>query len=351
MNTPLFYKQKGLFAVDIGSSTVKVVQLRNEHGRARLSGYGYADIDPSAIKSGEIIKIDPVASALKPLIENVVIGKLTTDRLIAPIPTSHVFLRLLELQGVPSSDLTAAVQLEAQQYVPLPAEEIYLDYEVLGTKEGDKTRILMVATPKKIVDSYMGLFKKLELEVIGFEPSLLSIMRSVNFSHPEQTPKVIVDLGSESSDLAIYDGSIRLTSTTSTGGNHITKVIMDVLGVKEKEAQEIKFRHGISKSKWQEKLAPALSPILSSLANEVQKMLRYYHEQADTEGGISEIMLVGGGANLPGLSDFLTHLTGIKVITCNPWDNIKIKPLQPPHRLETTLYATSVGAALKELEK
>lgn len=314
-----------------------------------MVGYGYTDLDPSAIKNGEIIKTDVIASALRPLVDNVVIGKLTTDRVIAPIPTAHVFLRLLELQGVASDDLTAAVQLEAQQYVPLPAEEIYIDHSVLGTAEGGKTRVMMVATPKKIVNSYMELFKKLRLEVSGFEPSLLSIMRSVNFSHPEKTAKVIVDLGSESSDLAIYDGSIRLTSTTSNGGNHITKVIMDTLKVEEREAQEIKFRFGISKSKWQEKLAPALSPILSSLANEVQKMLRYYHEQPDTDGGISEIMLVGGGANLPGLSDFLTHLTGINVVTCDPWDNIKVKPLQPPHRLETTLYATAVGAALKEL--
>lgn len=349
MHIPLFYKQKSLFAVDIGSSTVKVVQLRNEHGKPRLVGYGYVDIDPKTINGGEIIDIKAVSSALKPLIDNIVIGKLTTNRLVAPIPTSHVFLRLLELKDVANDDLDAAVDLEAQQYVPLPVDKIYVEYSVLDKIE-DKTRVLMVATPKKIVHSYMELFDGLNLEVAGFEPSLLSLVRTVNSSLPGQSPKVIVDLGSESSDLAIYDGSIRLTSTTANGGDHITDVIVNTLGVDKKKANEIKFRHGISKSKWQEQLAPALSPILSSLASEVQKMLRYYHEQNDTDKGISEIVLVGGGANLPGLSDFLTHLTGLKVVTCDPWNNIKVKPLQPPHRLETTLYATAVGAALKELE-
>lgn len=349
MQTPLFYKQKPLFSLDIGHSTVKVVQLCNNRGQAQLVGYGYADFDPAAIKDGVVVDTNKLASALRPLLKQIVIGKLTTDRVVASIPTAHIFMRLIELQGLTDTDIAAAVELEAQQYVPLPIEQIYIDYSVL--EHGEKTRVLMVASPKTIVDSYIELFGLLNLEVYGLEPSLLAILRAVNYGQEGKGSKIIIDFGSDSSDLAIYDGQVRLTSTIATGGNQITEIIASTLNVDREKAQVIKSRFGIASSKWQQQLAPALAPVLTTLSREVQKMLRYHHERTDTATEIVEIIIVGGGANLPGLSDFLTHLSGIPVAACNPWSKIAVKPLQPPHQLETTLYATAVGLALKELKQ
>lgn len=351
MKTPLFYKQKPIFGVDIGQSTVKVVQIRSDKSKPRLMGYGYADFDPSAIEKGVITNPETIHKVLKPLVQDIVIGKLTTDRIMASIPTTHIYSRILELSGVAESDLKDAVELEAQQYVPLSNEEVYLDFSVLEHYDEEKTRVFMVAAPKTIVDSYLQLFSDVGLEIYGTEPSLLSIVRAVNNAYQDDKPKIIIDFGSQSSDLAIYDKSLRLVGTASAGGDHITQCIMDTLDMDKDKAQEIKNRYGISKSKWQEQLAPALSPILTTLANEVQKMLRYHHERNETGSDIEQIVIVGGGANLPGLDDFLASLTGISVATCNPWDNVLVKPLQPPHRLETTLYTTAVGLSLKEMER
>lgn len=353
MHVPLFYKQKPLLAIDIGRSTVKVVQLNGKDKNVGVSGYGYVDFDPEAIKEGVIEKPEEIIKSLKPLLKKVVIGKLTTDRVASSIPTAHIFTRVVTLPEVDEADLASAIELEAEQYVPLPADQIYLDYTVIATptKERNETVAIMVAAPKKIVDSYLALFTKLNLEIESIEPSLFAIMRAVNHAQPSDTAKVIIDFGSESSDLAIYDGNVQLTGTVATGGNHISEKIAETLGVEKEKAEEIKARCGIAKSKYQKKLAPALSPILSSLANEVQKMLRYHHDHTSSDKDISEIIIVGGGANLPGLSKFLNQLTGLDVSTCNPWDNITVKPLQPPHRLETTLYTTSVGMGLIETEK
>lgn len=353
MKTPLFYKQKPLFAIDIGRSTVKAVQLKAEHGKAKVVGYGYADFDGQAIQDGVIAKPKLVKDALAPLLDHIVIGELTTDRVVASLPTAHVFTRVITLPDIENSDLETAVHLEAEQYVPLPAEEIYLDYTIISepSEEHPETTAMMVAAPKKIVDSYFELFHQLNLEVHALEPSLFAIMRAINHAEGRDVPRVIIDFGSESSDLAIYDGTIQLTSTAMTGGMHITREIASTLKIDEKKAQEIKTRYGIKKSRWQDQLAPALTPVLSTLASEVQKMLRYHHDHSMFDKPVEEIVIVGGGANLPGLSDFLTHLTGISVSTCNPWDRTEIKPLQPPHPLETTLYTTAVGLALQELER
>lgn len=350
-HVPLFYKPKPIFSVDIGQSTVKVVQIRRHKDTPHVVGYGYADFDPSAVDNGVIVDPDTVKQSLEPLLENIVIGNLTTDRVIASIPMAYIYSRILELTGVEEEDLTEAVELEAQQYVPLDNEDIYLDYAVLEQPEEGKIRVFMVAVPKTVVDSYLELFADLDLEIYGTEPSLLAIMRAIKNTHQDEKPKIIIDFGSQSSDLAIYDKSLRLTSTASTGGDHITDCIMETLNVDKEKAQEVKTRYGISKSQWQEQLAPALSPILTTLANEVQKMLRYHHERNDTDAEIEQIVIVGGGANLPGLADFISQLTGVSVTTSNPWENVRVKPLQPPHRLETTLYTTAVGLALKEMER
>lgn len=351
MQAPLFYKQKPIFAIDIGQSTVKVVQIARDKDTPRLSGYGYADFDPSAIDNGVIVDPETIKKSLQPLLKHIVIGELTTDRVLASIPMAHIYSRILELSGINEEDLSSAVELEAQQYIPLNNEDIYLDYAVLEHSPEDKIRVFMVAAPKTIVDSYLQLFADLGLEVYGTEPSLMAIMRAIKNAQQDEKPKIVIDFGSQSSDLAIFDKNLKLTSTASTGGDHITDCIVETLGVDKDKAQDIKTRYGISKSQWQEQLAPALTPILTTLANEVQKMLRYHHERNDTDAEIEQIVIVGGGANLPGLDNFISHLAGVSVTTANPWDNVRIEPLQPPHRLETTLYTTAVGLALKELER
>ena len=351
MRAPLFYKEKPIFGLDIGQSTVKATQLRGGKQGAELVGYGYAEFDPSAIEDGVITKPEKIAKVLRPLVNEIVVGKLTTDRVHTSIPTSRIFSRIIELSGIEDTDLEDAVKLEAQQYVPLNEDEMYLDFTILEHTDDDKTRVYMVAAPRNIIDSYIELFNEVGLEIYGTEPSLLSIVRAVNNAYQNEKAKIIIDFGSNSSDLAIYDQSLQLTSTVATGGNQITQTIAETLDVDKDKANEIKSRYGISKSKWQEELASALSPTLSSLASEIQKLLRYHHERHDDGADIEQVVIVGGGANLPGLDDFLAHLTGLDVDTCNPWDNIGVKPLQPPHKLETTLYTTAVGLALKELDQ
>ena len=159
---------------------------------------------------------------------------------------------------------------------------------------------------------------------------------------------MVIDFGARSSDLAIYDTAVRLTSTVETGGDNITRTIAVALKLSNQEATQLKIRYGIGKSRWQGRLATALQPILSDFATEVQKMMRYYLQHNAGQKAVDHIILVGGGANMPGLADFLSHLTGVPTQICNPWSKLIVKPLQPPTPSETTIYATALGLALKE---
>lgn len=354
-----------MFGLDIGRSTIKITQIKSARGQVKVVGYAHAKFDAAATADGVIVKPELISSAIRELFAKSIIGKITTDRVVTSIPIAHAYSRILNLPvSMGESDRAEAVRLEAEQYVPIPPQDLYIEHHLLPVPPVPKpqvsktpvkaaevtNRVLMVATPKKIVSSYIELFDQLGLEVTAMEPNMFANIRSIDFNCPPPGARVLIDFGARSSDLAIHDGSIQLISTVATGGDHITELIGSALKLSAQQANQLKIHYGIAKSRWQVQLATALQPILSNFANEVQKLTRYYHEHSPGNQAIKQIVLVGGGANMPGLADFLSHLTGIEVLICNPWGKLEVAPLQPPAPAETTIYATSIGLALKELE-
>lgn len=372
MHMPLFYQSKQAFGLDIGQSSVKIVQIKLGANNPEVEGYGYVEFDPSAIVKGAIVKPEIIIDAIKKILENVLVGKITTNRIVASVPVAYSYTRILSLPNLKKEELEEAVKLEVEQYVPVQIEDLYLAHEQIATKlppknHSDKKEkkhiilkktvdtnpkipnnlILMVATPKRIVDTYLDVFNQLSFDVSVIEPTMFANFRAVNFFIPSAKPRVVIDFGSHSSDLAIYDKIVRLVSTVETGGSHITEQIMKTLNLNREQANKVKTHYGIAKSRWQVQLANGLQPILSDFANEVQKTMRYYHEH-NTQHEVNDIVMVGGGANMPGLSDFLTHLTGVTVENFNPWAKLSLASLQPPYQSETTLYDTAIGLALNQ---
>ncbi|MBI4101048.1 type IV pilus assembly protein PilM [Candidatus Microgenomates bacterium] len=357
MQIPLFYRPKALFGLDVGRTTVKIAQLKVARGQPQVIGYGYGRFDKTAAHEGELVKPELIAEVIRDITNQTIIGHITTNRIAASIPIAHSYVRVLKLPSLSQTDLLEAVKLEAEQYVPIPSQELYIEHRVLAAPKAasgakEKTiSVLMVAVPKKIVGSYLALFDLLKLEVASIEPNMFANLRAIDFNCQTQGAKIVIDFGAHSSDMAIYDnGVVKLTSTVATGGDHITATIAKALNLTYEQATQLKIHYGIAKSRWQAQLATALQPILSDFASEVQKMMRYFHEHTP-QAAIDQIVVVGGGANMPGLSDFLSHLTGVGVLVCNPWTNLVLKPLQPPNPAETTIFATAVGLALKELDK
>lgn len=372
---PLFYQSKQAFGLDIGQSSVKIVQINQSGKGPEVVGYGYVEFDSSAIVKGAIVKPDIIIEAIKKLLDNVLVGKITTNKIVASVPVAYAYTRILSLPSLRKNELEEAVKLEVEQYVPVQIEDLYTAHEQIAipqastaqtpkmhkkltlTKKEKKLEtiktnnlILMVATPKRIVDTYLDIFNKLSFDVAVVEPTMFANFRAVNYFNPTAKPRVIIDFGSHSSDLAIYDRIVRLVSTVETGGSHITEQIMKTLSLNREQANKVKTHYGIAKSRWQVQLANGLQPILSDFANEVQKTMRYYHEH-NPKNEVNDIVMVGGGANMPGLADFLTHLTGVTVENFNPWSKLGLASLQPPYQSETTIYDTAIGLALNKGKK
>ncbi len=346
MNIPLFYRDEPLFGFDIGYNSLKVMEIDTSAPVSRVMGYGYANFDPMAIKNGIVVNPEAVAKEAYDLIAHHLVGSLDTRRIGVAIPVSRTYVRVLTVPHMAKEDLDEAVRVETEQYLPVAIDGLYLDYEIGSSLPDDQIEVLVVASPKAIVDSYVTLFDLLGLEVAVLETTISSSTRLVKHAERTDLPTLMIDFGTNSTDLSIFDRTLRVTGTITDGGDAITKIIGTKLGITPKQAQIVKTRHGLNAGKRQQQIITALEPVLDNLVEEVKRMVRFYQQRTGNKRKLEQVIIVGGGANLPGLADFLTDKIRIPTRTADPWLNLDFGKLQPPHQLEKTLYATAAGLAL-----
>jgi type IV pilus assembly protein PilM len=349
MNNSYFYKDKPLFGMDIGYSSVKVMQIECQGHTPTVIGYGVGDFDSKAIKDGVIVDHKILASSVKELFEKGIVGHINTRRVALALPATRTFTRTMNLPPISDDELPEAVTLEAEQYIPMPIDDLYIDHTIINRSDKG-VELLAVAVPKKIVDSYMLLVRMLGLEPVAFDTSILAAARIFEKRDSNNSvPAVLIDFGSLSADITIHDGTVIVTGTIPGGGDIFTDLIAKKLGVSKQEAHLIKTKYGIGKSKKQDQILEALQPSLDQLVKEIRRMLRYYEDRADSsKQKIGQVVTMGGGANMPGLSEHLTSVLRIPARTCDPWQNIRLHKLQPPGAIEKTIYVTVAGLCMIE---
>lgn len=340
-----FFKDKPIFGFDIGHGSLKVMQTELGRGRPRVIGYGTASFEAGAIHDGVISDYKTIAEASYNLFKKHLVGDITTRRAVIAIPAYRTFTRLINLPVLAGAELREAVELEAEQYIPMPLEELYLDYNVVS-QDGSSIDLFAVAVPKKIVDSQLQLMRLLGLETVGIQTTIDAA--GSLFLHDKQSdvPAVLIDFGSLSADITIFDKHMLVSGTVSGGGEVFTDRIRETLKVTQAEAQIIKTKYGLGASKKQAEIKSALDPVLSQLAQEVRRMIRYYTDRYGDGRAISQVVTMGGGANMPGLSEYLTDVLRLAVRSCDPWEYCDHKGLTAPSKADKPMYATVMGLSL-----
>jgi type IV pilus assembly protein PilM len=319
-----------------------------------LIGYGLGSFDSSAIKDGIIIDHESIAKSAVELFKKNIVGEINTRRVALSIPATRTYTRTINLPLMDDDELTEAVRMEAEQYIPMPVDELYLDHMVIDRSEKG-IELLSVAAPKKLVDSHLQLVRMLGLEPVAFETSILAASRLfARSSEHNDISAVLVDFGSVSADITYHDKTVIVTGTIPHGGDKITELIANKLGVSNQEAHVIKTKYGISMSKKQSEIIDALKPMLDDLAKEIRRIIRYHEERSASSQKIGQVITMGGGANMPGLSDYLTNTLRLPVRMHDPWQNLSLHKLERPSNLERAMYVTVAGLAMirpKELFK
>lgn len=364
-----------VFGLDISDLSLKIIKLKKKRGRLALVSFGEEEIKPGIIKEGEIKNEEKLAETIRTAVSKVKGEKLRTKYVIASLPEEKAFLQVIQTPKMAEEDLKSAMVYEAENYIPLPIEEVYLDCQIVPPVVNglDHLDVLLAALPKKTVDPYLSVLKRAGLQPIALEIESLAIARALIKKELSSFPILLIDLGATRTSFIIFAGhSLRFTFSIPVSSRNFNELISKNLGVSLLEAERLKIKHGLEEKvrlkikdektkikKERGKIFEALVPALVDLVQQIKKHLEYYqtyasHEHLPPDGrGVAKILLCGGGANLKGLIELLALELKIPVERGNPWVNILPEDQKETMDLpfEKSLgYTTALGLALRGIE-
>ena len=323
MFNKLFRKQAASsFGLDIGSSCVKVVQIR-ESGNARaLTGFGVVALPNETIADGSIRDPQTVTAAIREAVAKA--GVKGEDAVIA-ICGRELIIKKIQVPEVPAAEEDDVVRLEAEHHIPFAIDEVFIDHHTVGVQNGQIDKIL-VAVKKQKVTEYMSV-----VEQAGFVPVIVDVDgvalgNQFELNNPQEGGEAValIDIGASIMKTNVVRGGVTIFARDIPfGGGNYTQAIAQRLNISFEQAEAAKLGRDVG-VKW-ETLVPALEAVSRDLSLEVQRTFDFFASTSESER-ISKIVLAGGCAQLPGLNEYLSSNWGIPVELARPFDSIEVPP-------------------------
>lgn len=359
----LFSKpSESVLGVDIGSSAIKIVQIRKQNGQAILETYGELALGPYAngtVGQAVILPPDRVGNALIDLMKEKEVNITTLDSGVS-IPFASSLMSVIEFPQVSSKQLGVMVPLEARKYIPVPISEVVLDWSIIPRSEvrvedhpeGEthkqdipKVEVLVVAIHKDTITRYQDITSRATLNPTFFEIEIFSTMRAV--LDEALAPVMIMDMGAASTKLYIVErGIIKASHTINRGSQDITSTISKSLGLPMDRSEVMKREHGAAGG--DKILTDIITLNLNYIFDEANRTLLTFEKKYNT--AVSKVILVGGGAALKGLPELAKANFKTEAVAGNPFSK-----LATPAFLENILretgpeFAVAIGLALRKL--
>lgn len=264
------------------------------------------------------------------------------------LPEAVVSTKIINLPWLSDAELASAIGWQAEQHIPIPPEELSLEYQVLYRPErGDKNgqmRVLLIGVRKSVIDRYVTVFNGLGIEPSLLETQTLSVLRSLQFM-PDDPTTLVVHMGSASMNLAVmYKGELMFVYTHLNGGQLLTRALEQGVGLDVTQAEQYKRTYGLDETQFQGKVREALLPAVRLLVAEMQKAVRFFTTQHASEK-IQRVLLSGGSAQLPGLVELITTELGAEVLVAVPFAAAKGQIPEANH----PAYTVCMGLLLRSL--
>ena len=341
--TQLFYTDKPIIGLDISNTGIKVMTI--DIIRWLVLGYGSIDLDPNKVNESLEGNSTYLADNIQSLIKEKLIGSLPSNHVAVSIPTDRSYSRTFNLPISVANKLYDAIELEVDQYIPVPASMLYIDYQIIERNNKEIT-ILLSAVPRIIIDKCVSAAKSAGLTVSLIEPGMSAVARLLTNTEDGQLPSVIVDIGPASTDIAVLDkGSVRVTGGITIGGNTLTLDIAKKLGITLENAHQLKVLNGLGAGPRQEKIKNSIEPSLQKIIAETQKIMRYYNERISDDRKLEQLLVVGSGSNMPGIGEYFTNELTMPSRVASPWQKLDFGKLPEPARQFRPRYITVAGLA------
>ncbi|MGB0757693.1 MAG: pilus assembly protein PilM [Patescibacteria group bacterium] len=388
----LFTKSKSVIGIDIGADSVKMVQLAEDHKKPTLVTYGMAEDSIDIVRDTSEESTAKLVYIIKQIVEQ---SRMSSPSLVAALPTFSVFSSILSLPAMPKKDLAQAVRWEAKKFVPMPLEEMILDWKELksinqlqaerssseqtqeqsgesgeeeqekkvtpnpqepvdltqgtgnqGPAKPDHLRVLITAAPKSLVSRYVDVVKSAGLQLANLETEAFAIARSLTGA--QRGTVMIVDIGSITTDIiVIEDGIPIMNRSIDVGGKTLTQAIAQSLHIDPSRAEQFKRDIGVNQA-----AGSAIPRVMKQTLQPILQEISYSHNlyQSQTNQPVDKIVLTGGSALLPSMDSFLAEVTNINTYLGDPWMHIGYpEDLKPVLDEIGSRLPVAIGLALKPM--
>ena len=322
-------RRKNALGLDIGSSSVKLVQLSESSKGIQLANFSMAPLPSEAIVDGALMNSPAVVDTIQGM---VAAQRLRTKDVAVSVSGHSVIIKKISLPAMTPEELHESINWEAEQYIPFDVKDVYLDYQILQSRpEQGQMDVLLVAAKREIVDEYAGVVREAGLVPICVDVDCFTIQNAFETSYgfPPGEAVVLIDIGAATLNInVISNGITTFTRDISMGGNQYTEEIQKQLGVTYDEAEAYKLggEQGVdADSVVPQEVERVMKQVSDSMASEIHRSLDFYLATS-SEGRLSKVYLSGGTAKVPSLGRTIEQRVGVQVELMDPFRNIQIDP-------------------------
>ncbi|RJP45632.1 type IV pilus assembly protein PilM [Candidatus Parcubacteria bacterium] len=342
--------------VDIGTTSVKVVEVRGGKQLPEISNYGILESTGHLLRANKVLQTsslkifeDEAVELLKLLLREM---RPKSREAVASLPSFSAFMTVLDFPEMGNSDLEKTMAFQARQYIPLPISEVAIDWLKVGEFEDRRgvrrQQILLISVPQEQIRKYQKIFNAAGLRLDVLEIESLGLIRAVVGSDP--TPTIIIDIGSRSTNIALAEkGQLKSSAQTDFAGSSLTQALATSLSINPVRAEELKKERGILSTGPSYELSTIMLPFLDAIMNEVKKAQFNYQSQFPDAPKMERVILSGGGANLLGIEKYFQKELELPTVKATPFSKFSYPATMEPLVSELNPHlSVALGLALRE---
>lgn len=318
--------------LDIGTSAVRAAKVRtNRAGEPTLDQIGQVMLPPGAVRDGEVIDVEAVAECIRTLWSE---WKLKHKKVALGMGNQQCVTRIVDVPYTDDDELREALNLQAQDYVPIPLDQASLDFTIIEHLEDDEggrlARVILVAAGRESVDRVVEAVRQAKLDPITLDLNALAQLRSLAPDHPstDSGAHLLVDIGSAVTDIVVHQhGTPRFVRELMMGSGDLTDALVASLGMSHEEAEQRKAEAGCGDDAASSPAGPEVARIVrdraGALVSEIRGSLDFYRAQVEAVP-VTQALITGGGSRMRGLREALQSALDLPVESGRPLSNVKI---------------------------
>lgn len=346
----MLFSGKDSIGLDIGSSYIKIVKLKESKGSYELDLFHMHPLSPELIVDGSIIDSLRLVEALKEAIRTA--GIKTKNAVISISGHSSAIIKRISLPEMTEEELSESIKFEAEQYVPFDIEDVNLDFQIIGPKEEPgQMDVILVAVKKEIINEYISVVKEAGLNpiIVDIDSFALENMYGINYEIEPDKNVALLNIGASTINMIIVKSGISVfTRDSSLGSNLHTEALQREFNISYEIAEKLKRGESVENISQRDAQA-VIEAASEEILNEITRSFDYYRSTTVHED-IAEVILSGGCSLISNFTSMIAERSGIETRLAEPFRNIKI-----PRKFEATfreeyapMLAVAVGLALRK---